>query len=243
MSTELVTYETDGGKVQLSQAIVKQYICGNSAVSDREVFMFMKLCEAQKLNPFLREAYLVKYGSSPATIIVGKEAFTKKAFRNSRYEGHEVTSDGQVPDLTATAKVYVNGYKVPITVTVDYDEYAAKNSSGQPNAMWASKPKTMLKKVALVQALREAFPEDLGGLYSEEEINTVNQGALPRENIVMENITPKADRKFELAELMDKKVFDMNGFKSVYGEIENMTGEQVEEAISRLLKKADKEAE
>jgi hypothetical protein len=39
--------------------------------------------------------------------------------------------------------------------------------------MWASKPTTMIRKVALSQALREAFPDDMGGLYEPEEINTI----------------------------------------------------------------------
>ena len=63
----------------------------------------------------------------------------------------------------------MEGFAVPIRVEVDYEEYVGKKKSGEINSMWTNKPKTMLKKVALVQALREAFPEDLGGMYSKEE--------------------------------------------------------------------------
>ncbi len=38
---------------------------------------------------------------------------------------------------------------------------------------WAAKPGTMIRKVALVQALREAFPEDLQALYDAEEMGVV----------------------------------------------------------------------
>jgi len=69
--TALIEYDTDHGKVKLSPAIVKRYLVSGKAelVSDTEVIMFMQLCRYQGLNPFLREAYLIKYGSSPATMV------------------------------------------------------------------------------------------------------------------------------------------------------------------------------
>ena len=42
--------------------------------------MFIELCKAQKLNPFIREAYLIKFGISPANIVVGKDVFVKRAY-------------------------------------------------------------------------------------------------------------------------------------------------------------------
>ena len=52
----------------------------------------------------------------------------------------------------------------------DY-EYVGKKKDGSVNKMWKSKPRTMLKKVALVQTLNKDFPEVFGGMYSQEEIN------------------------------------------------------------------------
>ncbi len=54
---------------------------------------------------------------------------------------------------------------------MDYQEYVGSNSKGEINRMLKSKPKTMLRKVALMQALREAFPIALGGLYEETELD------------------------------------------------------------------------
>ena len=70
------------------------------------------------------------------------------------------------------AKVFVDGYMVPIEIQVSLDEYIGRKKDGTPNSQWASKPATMIRKVALVQALREAFPEEYGGLYSQDEVNT-----------------------------------------------------------------------
>ena len=76
---QLATYTWEGGQV-LSATTVKNYIAPGA--TDQEVLYFIELCKAQKLNPFVRDAYLVKYGTQPAQIIVGKDVFLKKAGEN-----------------------------------------------------------------------------------------------------------------------------------------------------------------
>lgn len=53
--------------------------------------------------------------------------------------------------------------------SVNLEDYIGLKD-GKPNNMWASKGATMIAKVAQMQALREAFPNDLGGMYAQEEI-------------------------------------------------------------------------
>ena len=78
-----ISFEVNGSEVKLSGNTVRQYLVrGNGNVSDQEVVMFMNLCKFQKLNPFLNEAYLIKFGSQPSQIIVSKEAFMKRAEAN-----------------------------------------------------------------------------------------------------------------------------------------------------------------
>ena len=167
-------YSWCGQELTLTPDIVRKYlVSGKGKVTDEEIMMFIGLCKFQKLNPFLKEAYLIKYGdSAPASMVTAKEVFLKRASRNELYEGHEVgiTEDGK----TAWAKVYKKGFRVPIKVEVDWGEYVGKKQDGTPNRQWKEKPKTMLKKVALVQALRESFPEDLHGLYSKEEMQSIS---------------------------------------------------------------------
>jgi len=170
---ETVKYQAGDNTVELNPDTVRKYlVSGQGKITDQEVMMFLKLCEYQKLNPFLREVYLIKYGSDPATMVTGKETFLKRAYRHPKYQGHKtgISEDGQI----AWAEVYVEDYQVPIRCEVDYAEYVGKKRDGTVNRMWAAKPNTMLKKVALVQALREAFPETFGGMYSQEEINTID---------------------------------------------------------------------
>src|SRR5699024_4600904 len=68
------------------------------------------------------------------------------------------------------AKVHRKDWKVPLENTVGLDEYARKTNSGKLMSNWAKMPGTMIRKVALVQALREAIPEEFSGLYSPEEM-------------------------------------------------------------------------
>ena len=159
--------------------------------------MFLNLCRFQHLNPFLREAYLIKFGNQPATIVTGKEAITKRAMRNPKYAGQQAgivifhEESGELEHrpgallmkgeqlIGGWAKVYVKGYDVPIEAVVSFDEYVGVTKDGAINSQWSKKPATMIRKVALVQALREAFPEDLGGMYASEEVGVdFNEAAL-----------------------------------------------------------------
>ena len=186
---KVVEYKCGEEIVKLSPSIIRNYLVnGNGNVTDQEVGMFLNLCRFQHLNPFLKEAYLIKFGNQPATIVTGKEAITKRAMRNPKYAGqqagvvlfHEESGELEYRNgslvmsgeriVGGWAKVYVKGYEVPIEAVVSYDEYVGTTKDGTVNSQWSKKPATMIRKVALVQALREAFPEDLGGLYSSEEM-------------------------------------------------------------------------
>lgn len=175
-----INYEVNGENVKLSPALVKQYLVnGNGNVSDQEVVMFMQLCRYQKLNPFLNEAYLVKFGNQPASIITSKEAFMKRAENNKHYKGFKagiVVARGdemkhidgaiKMPKdvlIGAWAEVYRDDRDEPIHVEISLDEF----SKGQ--ATWKQMPMNMIRKTALVNALREAFPESLGAMYTEDD--------------------------------------------------------------------------
>ena len=184
---ELARYEADGTEVVITDVDVRRVLCDNPNVTDAEMKLFIELCKAHRLNPFIKEAHLVKYGSNPATIVVGKDVFTKRAQRNPRFKGFEagitlVGTDGGFHRREGSmlmqgerivggwCKVHVEGYACPMFDEVSFDEYAGKRKDGSLNKTWAGKPATMIRKVAIVHALREAFPEDLGGLYDRDEM-------------------------------------------------------------------------
>lgn len=210
----VITFAAGEEQVKLSPQIVRNYLVNGSAetVTDQEIVMFMNLCKFQHLNPFLREAYLIKYGSQPATIVTGKAALEKRAARCKNYEGFEagvcvVNHNGELEYRAGSlvlngeelvggwCDVHVTGFKVPVRAVVSLEEYAGRKKDGTINGQWAGKPATMIRKVAKMQALREAFPEDFAGMYSAEEVNAeelpemaVPQPIAPPQNAV--NVEP-----------------------------------------------------
>lgn len=207
-STGEFEYLANGEQVKLSSTMVKKYLVNGDAdrVTDQEVMMYMTLCKYQHLNPFLREAYLVKYGNSPATIVTGKDTFTKRANKNPNYLGKQAgiivlnPETGEIEQREGTFKLpneeIVGGWarvfvkdREPEYNAVSFDEYVGRKSDGTLNKQWASKPATMIRKVAVVQALRECFPEDFGEMYSPEEMSNANN-EIDVNEVVEENNTP-----------------------------------------------------
>ena len=181
----MVTYDVAGQQVQLSRTIVRNYLTkGNGNVPDADIVQFIQICKFNQLNPFLGEAYLVKYDGSPAQMVVSKEALMKRAEANEHYQGFEAgiivrrKTDGKesVEWLDGTfrlkddillggwSRVYRDDRKTAVVQTVSLAEYDTTKST------WKTKPATMIRKVAMVQAFREAFPVQLGAMYTKEEI-------------------------------------------------------------------------
>lgn len=215
----LVEFESDHGTVKLSEGIVRKYlVSGNGKPTDQEIVMFLKLCQYQRLNPFLREAYLVKFGDrSPATIITGKDVFTKRAAKSELFNGIQsgviVRTEGQKPEyrtgklvlsgeklVGAWAKVYRKDWDHPIETAVSYDEYVGRKADGSINSQWAKMPATMLEKVAKVQALREAFPEDFQGLYDAAEMGNASDAPLPKIEEKPEEEPEAVDASYEVVD-------------------------------------------
>ena len=181
-------YMSGSEEVRLTPATVKSYLVrGNGAVSDQEVMMFMGLCKANKLNPFANDAYLIKYGDFPAAMVMSINALMKRADTFETYDGfsagvivrNEETNavekrcgsavyEGEKL-LAGWAEVYRNDRTHPYESVVDYEDAVVTSKNGNPNSQWQKRPGMMIRKTALARALREAFPNDFGNTYSEEE--------------------------------------------------------------------------
>ncbi|HFL0606090.1 TPA: phage recombination protein Bet [Listeria monocytogenes] len=184
MANELLdkqtVYEVNGEEVKLSGNIIAQYLVrGNEQVTEQEIVMFLQLCRYQKLNPFLNEAYLVKFKGSPAQIITSKEAFMKRAESHPQYDGLVagivVEREGEMVEVEGAiklekdkliggwAKVYRKDREKPIVTKISLSEF------GKGQATWKQMPLNMIRKTAIVNAMREAFPDNLGAMYTEDE--------------------------------------------------------------------------
>lgn len=203
-----VTYEVDGNKVILTPSIVQQYIVGtDSPITIQEFKFFSELCKARGLNPFLKEAYCIKYGNQPAQIVVGKDAIIKRAVLNPEFDGIEsgviVIKDDNITErkgcfvapnenlVGGWAKVYRKNWTHPTYCSVGLEEVASRKKDGSLNSMWASKPATMVEKVAKVRALRETFIENLGGLYDADEVEQNNAVDVPEPQNVIDQDEPQ----------------------------------------------------
>lgn len=204
-----VVYEVDGEQIKLTPSIVQNYIVGTDAqITMPEFKFFTSLCKARGLNPFLKEAYCIKYGKNPAQIVVGKDAVLKRAIKNPNYDGIEsgvIVQNKETSEIIERkgtfylrdsetlvggwAKVYRKDWQHPTYCSVGFDEVAQKKSDGSLNANWSGKGATMVEKVAKVRALRETFVEELGGMYEAEEmgVDLPNETAPQKQEIIQQD--------------------------------------------------------
>lgn len=174
----------DGQHMAVTFDDVRNFICAKA--TDAECKIFLETCKQYRLNPFTKEAYLIHYDNNsedtPSTIVLGKNCYMQMAERHPAFDGFEagiivfdkksgvfekregsIVYDGE--DLVGGwAKVYRKDRTRPSYEEVKLTEYDTGKS------LWKAKKATMIRKVALVHALREAFPSTFGALYDESEV-------------------------------------------------------------------------
>ncbi len=166
----------------LSFEDIKSFLC--PAASDKDAYMFLQLCKARNLNPFTNEAYLIPYKDKndniKCSIVVGKEAFMRKAELHPQFKGFKagiiVSKDDDLIYREGTftrkgetleggwAEVYRADRDFPVRSEVALAEYH------KHNRQWNEMTGTMIRKVAIVQSMREAFSTDLAGCYDADEM-------------------------------------------------------------------------
>lgn len=201
-SKELVVrYMIGENEIKLTPNIVKEYIVGNknADITMQEFKLFSELCKTRQLNPFTKEVFLLKYGTAPATMIVSKQAILKRATMHPQFNGlmsgvFVKTAEGKVEKrdggillddellVGSWAEVYRKDWDKPMYCSCSMNEIKqAKNPS------WDKMPCTMAIKTATCRACRDAFPEDLGGLYDADEISKpVEQGGFTESDLKTE---------------------------------------------------------
>lgn len=184
-STAITFADEHGDEITITSEDVRQHICPQA--TPREIVYFMELCRAQKLNPFLNDAYLVKYGGSPAQILVAHKVLLKRADSHPQFDGIcsgvIVLRDGTIHKEERTSyyeeigetllggwcEIYRKDRSHPY-----YKELRLK-SMDKHQANWKTMPDVMIVKCAQAAAIREAFPQDFGGMYAREEMGNIQQ--------------------------------------------------------------------
>lgn len=148
--------------------------------TDAELALFLQVANRTGLDPTARQIYLVKRWDSvlkrevaqPQTSIDGLRLIADRtgAYVPGREPLFEHDDDGNLVSATAYVKKLVAGEWHEIAATARWDEYCQRTKEGKLAAMWAKMPYLMLAKCAEALALRKAFPAQLSGLYTAEEM-------------------------------------------------------------------------
>lgn len=178
----------------LTKETIKNFLCKEA--TDQELTLGLQIAKTCNLNPVKREVYFIKYGNNPMAVVTGYEVYLKRAEASGQYDGMELTSEGNVKDgsLKGMIKIYRKDWTRPLVHEVVYSEYVQHKSDGTINKFWKEKPVTMIKKVAVSQGFRMAFPEQLAGLpYTSDEM--IDQEHIIDIKITEENQAPKVEPK------------------------------------------------
>jgi len=190
MNNNLVTTTTSNALIEFDNSqmeLIKRTIAEGATPDELDLFMYQ--CKRTGLDPLARQIHFQKFKGKngkpdKVSFITTIDGYRLIATRTGTYAGNnEAVFDGRIEiddranwekiahapaKATVTVKRFVNGVICEFSSSAYWQEYYPGGARGQ---MWRKMPHVMLAKCAEAQALRKAFPNDLSGVYTAEEMN------------------------------------------------------------------------
>lgn len=159
--------------------------------TDDELRLFLYVADKSGLDPLTKQIYFIKRGGS-MTIQTSIDGFRSIADRTGQYHSSDEPifeeKDGTIIKATVSVGKITQGVIGKFTASARWSEYYPDKNA----FMWDKMPHTMLGKCAEALALRKAFPQQLTGLYTGDEMDQAGKDGIPNQG---RNITPKGGSK------------------------------------------------
>lgn len=232
--------------------LIKAQIAPTATKEELELFFMMAY--RTRLDPLMKQLYFIKYDKKDrngnvighdVSYVTSIDGYRIIAARTGQFMGTDEPryeyNNGMPTHCTVTVYRLVQGIKCAFTAKVAFREYSTGKN------LWINKPETMIAKVAEAHALRKAFPQDLSGVYTQDEMDQVSQPVKPPEKITQEQIK-------EIRHLLGLKgLLETNLVPAVekankmspgaLGKLENFTKILAEAAIRKLRTLPDYQSE
>lgn len=178
MSTTALSIAEASGYEPAKLQLIKDLVANDT--TDDELALFLYTAKRTGLDPLARQIYCIKrwnsaLNKSVATLQTSIDGYRLIADRTGAYAPGRVATytydaDHQIVSATAYVMKYVQGHWHEVAAEAFWDEYVAIDRNGSITRMWKEKPHIMLSKCAEALALRRAFPAELSGLYTSDEM-------------------------------------------------------------------------
>ena len=262
MSSDLTITDKQDGFTPNQVAALRQMGVQNASQGDLAVFFHQ--VQRTGLDPFARQIYMIgRNQKTPAgwetkyTIQTGIDGFRLIA-RRAAERSHEAFGEPETlwcgedgvwrevwlgSEPPKGAKVVVQRGGGSFTGVATLSEYAGRKKDGSLTSMWASKPALMLAKCAEALALRKAFPQDLSGLYTEDEMHDDVQDDQPAQPVQAVVMSTK-DQQDRITDLMRQAGVHTTpqartAFKALTGKDLSLPGQLTHDDAAMLLEAPD----